>query len=257
MADTLSVIIITKNAGAVLRPCLESVRFAHEIIVLDSGSQDDTVSLAREYTDHVHINTDWQGFGTQKNRALERATGDWVLILDADERVEAALRDEILAVMGAAESPPVWEIPRLSSYCGRTMHHSGWYPDYLARLFRRGSARVSENKVHERLLYEGRPGRLKTPLRHDTHRNLEEVIDKINRYSSLGAEDYHLAGRRGGVLTAVGHGAWAFLRTYVLRAGILDGREGFILAVSIAEASYYRYLKLMYLAESRRSGKAE
>lgn len=246
MAERLSAVIITLDAGAVLRACLESVRFADEIIVLDAGSRDDTLAIARNYTDHVHVDTDWQGFGRQKNRALALASGDWVLILDADERVSPALRAEILAILAGPDSAPVWEVPRQSSFCGRVMHHAGWWPDYVARLFRRGRARLSENKVHERLLFEGRAARLGSPLLHETHRDLEEVIAKINRYSSLGAEDYLRLGRRGGLGRAIGHGLWAFLRTYCLRAGFLDGREGFILAVSLAEASYYRYLKLMY-----------
>lgn len=254
MADRLSVVIITLNAGEVLRACLESVRFAEEIIVLDAGSRDDTLAIAREYTGHVHVDTDWQGFGRQKNRALALATGDWVLVLDADERVGMTLRAEILAVLAEPASPPVWEMPRQSSYCGRVIRHSGWWPDPVARLFRRGTARLSENKVHERLLFEGRAARFKSPLLHETHRSLEEVIGKINRYSSLGAEDYARLGRRGGLGRAIGHGLWAFFRTYILRAGFLDGREGFILAVSIAESSYYRYLKLMYL---QRKGKGD
>jgi glycosyltransferase involved in cell wall biosynthesis len=257
MADTgrLSVVVITRDAGRVLRPCLESARFADEVVVLDSGSRDDTLAIAREFTPHVHVDTDWQGFGRQKNRAVDLAGGDWILILDADERVGEALREEMRRVLADPAAPPVWEMPRHSSYCGRPIRHSGWRPDYVARLFRRGAARVSENRVHERLLFEGRPGRFRAPLLHDTHRSLEEVLDKINRYSSLGAEDYAARGRRGGLGRAIGHGLWAFLRTYCLRAGFLDGREGFILAVSTAEASYYRYLKLMYRQE--RGGRTE
>lgn len=250
MAERLSVVIITLDAGGVLRDCLESVRFADEIVVLDAGSRDDTVAIAREFTDRVHVNADWPGFGIQKNRALALAGGDWVLALDADERVDAALQGEIAAAMADPAGPPVWEMPRLSSFCGRYLRHSGWWPDYVARLFRRGSARYSEALVHERLLFEGKAGRLGAPLRHLTYRSLDEMLDKLNRYSHLGAGDYLRAGRRGGLGRAIRHGLWAFLRTYLLRAGFLDGREGFMVAVANAEASYYRYLKLMYLAEA-------
>lgn len=252
MRPTLSVTIICRNEAGRIGRTLESVSFADEIVVLDSGSTDATVEIARRYTDKVHVADDWQGFGIQKNRALDLATGDWVLSLDADEWVEGDLRGEIEAVL-AAPAATVYEMPRLSRYCGRPMRHSGWWPDHVPRLFRRGAARFSESLVHERLLFDGRPGRLNAALQHDSFRNLEDVLDKVNRYSSAGAEQALARGQHAGLAKAVLRGLWAFVRTYLLRAGFLDGREGFILAVSNAEGTYYRYLKLMYLAE--RSGR--
>jgi glycosyltransferase involved in cell wall biosynthesis len=226
------------------------VSFADEIVVLDSGSTDGTVEVARRYTDQVQVSSDWPGFGPQKNRVLDLATGDWVLSLDADERVTPALAAEIQAVIATPEFD-MYELPRLSSFCGRSMRHSGWWPDYVPRLFRRGSARFSDDLVHERLVFQGASGRLKAPLLHDSFRTLDEVLGKINHYSSAGAEQALARGKRGSLGKAVGHGIWAFLRTYLLRAGFLDGREGFMLAVSSAEAVYYRYAKLMYLQERR------
>lgn len=246
MKPTLSVIIITKNEETRLEPTLRSVGFADEIIVLDSGSSDGTLELARRYTDKVEVNADWQGFGIQKNRALAQASGDWVLSVDADERVIPALRDEILAAIGNP-SADVYEVPILGSYCGREIRHSGWWPDYKPRLFRRGGIRFTQDKVHERLDYQGPLGRLHSPLQHESVRTLEEVLDKVNRYSTAGAEQAHARGKQGGLGKAVLHGVWAFLRAYVVKRGFLDGREGFILAVSSAEGTYYRYLKLMYL----------
>jgi glycosyltransferase involved in cell wall biosynthesis len=246
MMATLSVVIITKNEASLLRATLESVRFADEIVVLDSGSDDGTVELAREYTDKVFVDPVWPGFGEQKNRALAHATGDWVLSLDADERVPVELQKEISAVLAGAAAE-VYEMPRLSSFCGRDIRHSGWWPDYVARLFRRGAARFSDDKIHERLVFLGNPGRLRTPLYHLSYQTVEEVLEKVNRYSSAGAEQMAARGKRGGIGKGVVRGLWAFFRAYVLRTGFLDGREGMLLAVSTAEVTYYRYVKLYYL----------
>lgn len=243
---TLSVVVITKNEAHAIRACLESVRWADEIIVLDSGSSDGTLEICREFTPQVH-STDWPGFGPQKNRALALATGDWVLSLDADERVPDALRAEMQATMARA-AHPAYRMPRLSSYCGRFMRHSGWWPDHVTRLFRRGHARFSDDLVHERLIVDGATGTLRQHLVHHAFTDLEEVLAKVNSYSSSGALVAARRGKTGSLRKAVARGVWAFVRTYVLRAGFLDGREGFMLAVSNAEGTYYRYLKLMYLA---------
>ncbi len=246
MKPRLSVILITKNEALRLGATLDAISFADEIIVLDSGSTDGTVELARRYSDKVYVSDGWPGFGPQKNRALDLASGDWVLSLDADERVTPELAAEIQAAL-ARPRAEMYELPRSSSYCGRTIRHSGWWPDYVARLFLRGSARFSDDLVHERLLFQGAIARLKAPLQHESFRTLEEVLNKVNHYSSAGAEQALARGKQGGLGKAVSHGLWAFLRSYLLRAGFLDGREGFMLAISSAEGVYYRYLKLLYL----------
>jgi len=250
--SSLSVIIITKNEAHDIRACLESVIWADEIIVLDSGSTDNTLAIAREFTANVHSATDWQGFGVQKNRALSYATGDWVLSLDADERVSPDLRVEIEQAL-RSENRFVFTMPRLSSYCGRFIRHSGWWPDRVARLFKRGYAGFSQDLVHERLVFSEKPGLLKSPLLHITYQDLNEVIAKINHYSSLGAQNAYDKGKRGSLCRAITHGLWAFLRTYLLRAGFLDGAEGLMLAISNAEVTYYRYLKLYYLNQIKAS----
>lgn len=248
MKPRLSVIIITQNEATRLAAALESVSFADEIIVLDSGSRDGTTEVARRYTDRVFVSDDWPGFGAQKNRALSHASGDWVLSIDADECISGELRAEILQAI-ATPRADVYALPRSSSYCGRPMRHSGWWPDYVARLFRRGTTCFSDDRVHERLLFQEPPARLTAPLHHESFRTLDEVLDKVNRYSSAGAEQALARGKQGGLGKALTHAIWTFLRTYALRAGFLDGREGFMLAVSNAEGVYYRYLKLMYLQE--------
>ncbi|HSV36079.1 MAG TPA: glycosyltransferase family 2 protein [Ramlibacter sp.] len=246
MAPSLSVIVITHNESARLRACLTSVAFAREVVVVDSGSTDDTVDIARAMGARVSQTPDWPGFGPQKNRALDLATGDWVLSIDADERVTPELRDQVQAAM-ALGAFAAYEVHRRSSYCGQYMLHSGWYPDRIVRLFRRGSARFSDDLVHENLRVQGPVGRLDGELLHESYADLESVLDKLNRYSTAGARSLHAKGVKGSLGKAVGHGLWAFVRTYLVKRGFLDGRLGLALAISNAEGTYYRYLKLWLL----------
>lgn len=247
---TLAVTVITKNESKHIRHCLESVKWVDEVIVLDSGSTDDTVAICRKYTDKVFV-TDWPGFGVQKNRAIERATCDWILSIDADESVSEALRQEIERVIDQAGKRVAFQVPRRSSYCGRFMNHSGWRPDYVTRLFRRGSARFSEDLVHERLVVQGAMGRLTNPLMHMAFSDLEEVLETTNAYSSAGARMLHRRHKKGSLVGAVLHGLWSFFHTYIVQAGFLDGKEGFMLAVSNGEGTYYKYIKLMFLVERK------
>ena len=248
----LSVIVITKNEEHNIRDCLMSVAWADEIIVLDSSSTDNTLDIAREFTQKVYTSDDWQGFGIQKNRALSYATKEWVLSLDADERVSPELRIEIERVITNPNNNVAFKIPRSSNYCGRFMKHCGWWPDYVIRLFRRDAAKFSNNIVHENLVVSGRLGSLTQPLRHYAFTDLEEVLDKINRYSTAGALQKLNQGKKSSLSKAIGHGLWSFVRTFFIQAGFLDGREGFMLSVSNAEGVYYRYIKLMYLQEKNR-----
>ena len=246
----LSVIIITRDEAADIGATLASVAFADEVVVLDSGSQDDTVAIARAHGARVEQAGDWQGFGIQKNRVLALAGGEFVLSIDADECVPPALAAEIQAVLAAPGTLAGWRLPRASSYCGRVLRHGGWWPDHVLRLFRRQGARFSDDRVHERLIpTPGAIGTLQHPLQHRTYATLEEVLAKVDRYSSEGAAQANARGKRTRFSSAVGHGMWAFFRTYVLRAGFLDGAHGFMLAVSNAEATYYRYAKLWLLQQ--------
>jgi glycosyltransferase involved in cell wall biosynthesis len=240
---TLSAIVITKNEETAIRRCLESVAWADEIVVVDSGSTDRTVGICEELGAKVHRIVDWPGFGAQKNRALDLAHGDWVLSLDADEWLTPALQSEIRATVVGPADYAAYRIPRLSSFCGKFMRHSGWWPDPVLRLFRRGRARFSDDLVHEKLIVQGAVGALSQPMLHESFTSLEEVLDKVNRYSSAGAQMMVAEGRAGSLTSAVAHGAWTFMRTYFFKAGFMDGREGFILSVSNAEGVYYRYLK--------------
>ncbi len=247
----VSTIIITKNAGTMIRRCIDSVAWADETIVVDSGSTDDTAEICREMGVKFSVTSDFPGFGPQKNRALDLATGDWVVSIDADEWITPELRDEMRAAM-AKPTAAAYAVPRRSSFCGRYMKHSGWWPDHVIRLFRRDAARFSDDRAHERLLVEGVTRKLKQPLMHEAISNMDQMLGKMNLYSTASARMLHERGRQASLATAVFHGSWAFFRTYILRLGFLDGREGFILAVANAEGSYYRYVKLMLENGKRR-----
>lgn len=263
-APRLSVILITKNEAHNIEDCLRSVQgLADEIVVVDSGSTDGTVEIAQRLGARVSVTSDWPGFGIQKGRALALARGDWVLSLDADERISAPLAAEIRRVVGAAPADTTgqafvagsgaggatlagYELSRLSSFCGQWMRHGDWYPDRVLRLVRRGRSRFTEDLVHERLVVDGPVGRLAGDLLHHTMTSLDDALDKMNRYTSGRALDRVRAGKRGSLGSALGHGLWAFLRSYVVKRGFLDGRLGFVLAVYIAEGTYYRYLKMAF-----------
>jgi glycosyltransferase involved in cell wall biosynthesis len=177
---------------------------------------------------------------------LDKARGDWVLSLDADEQVSPELRAEIEQAMHNNQYDG-FEIPRLSRYCGREMKHGGWWPDYVLRLFKRESGRFSPELVHERVEVNGKIAQLTLPLLHEAFINPEEVLHKINSYSSLGARRLHDAGKKTSLSEAILKGLWTFMRTYFLKAAFLDGRQGLMLAISNAEGAYYKYLKLLEL----------
>ncbi|MDB5985621.1 MAG: glycosyltransferase involved in cell wall biosis [Nevskia sp.] len=243
----LSVVIVAYNEADNIRACLDSVAWAEQRVVVDSGSTDGTVDIARTAGAEV-LSTDWPGFGPQKNRAIQQARGRWVLSIDADERVTPELRAQIEDALSSADaSIGAFELPRRSSFCGHWMAHGGWWPDHVTRLFRNGSARFSDDAVHERLLVDGNIGRLSQPLLHYTYRTLEQALQKLDRYSTLGARQAFAAGKRATPLTAIARGGWAFFRTYFLRLGLLDGWAGLMLAAYNGHTTYYRYLKLWLL----------
>lgn len=247
---SLGIALITHNAAARLAQCLDSVSFADDIVVIDGGSTDATVDIAKAHGARVLIEREWPGFGPQKNRALDALATDWVLSIDADEVVTPELATAIQAAI-ANPRADVYAVDRLSSFCGQWIRHSGWYPDWIPRLFKRGSARFSNDLVHERLVVQtGAPvARLEGKLLHYSYEDFETVARKLDAYSTAGARQRHAAGKRGSLGMAVTRGLWAFFRTYVLRRGFLDGRSGFMIAVFNAETVYYRFLKLAHLNE--------
>ena len=246
----LSAIVITLNEAANIGECLDALAFCDERIVVDSGSSDGTVDMARGKGARVE-SRGFAGFGPQKNYALSLASGDWVLSIDADERVTPELAAAITAALADSHADG-FAFPRRSSFCGRPMRHSGWYPDYVLRLFRRGKARFDDALVHERVICDGPVKRLAPPLVHHPVQKLEDALSRMDRYSTASAAALVASGRRVSFLAGIGHGLYTFLKSYVLRLGFLDGAEGFLLAVANAEGSYYRYMKAWLATRQRK-----
>jgi len=232
MPLTLSIAIITKNEEANLARTLASVRWADEIVIVDSGSTDGTAVIAREYGAKFFVE-EWKGFGAQKNSAIAKCSGDWVLALDADEEVSPALAEEIRTLLAGQPQHDAYFLPRRNFFLGRWMRHGGYYPDPKLRLFRRGSAQFEERAVHETIRPTGTPGRLRGDLLHHAYPTLDAYIEHMNRYSALGAAQAIARGKSSRSLLAF---FWnvlvvpiaTFKYNYFLRLGFLDGREGFL-----------------------------
>jgi len=241
----LSITIIALNQEANIVPCLESAAFADEIVLVDTGSTDRTVELARGYTDRI-FTIDWRGFGATKNYALEQASGDWVFSLDTDERVPEGLRDEILAVVHNNGPLAGYRIPRKNYFCGRWVRRAGWYPDLTLRLFRRDRGRFWEREVHEEVLVDGPVGELKTPLEHYSYNSVSEYVARMDRYAFLAAKELVKRGRR----PYAGELLWrpfiTFIKRYFMQLGLLEGLTGYTLAVL---SSMYTFLKYYYLRQ--------
>lgn len=242
---TLSIVIVAKNEARNIADCVASASFADEVLVLDSGSTDRTATLAAQAGARV-VQTDWPGYGPQVARGFGLATGAWVLSLDADERIGDALRGEILAAL-RSDAFDGYRIPRLSEFCGRFIHHSGWRPDHTLRLGRRAVSGFTDHFLHAHMTVDGRIGDLSHDIVHHSYPDVHDVLEKLDRYSSGNARDMLAAGKSAGVGKAVVHGLFAFLRTYFFRLGFLDGQHGLMLAVYNAEYTYYKYIKLMFL----------
>lgn len=248
----LSVTVITKNEEDRLPRCLDSVKdLADEIIVLDSGSSDNTVAIAKQYTEQVFV-TDWPGYGLQKQRALEMARGVWVLAIDADEVLTPELQNEISAILKNKPDEVGYKLPWAVTIFGKTLKHgrSGRAP---LRLFRREGARFSPDEVHETvLLPPGRVTTLKGKLLHYTHRDFGHTLYKNADYAWLGAKKRYRLGKKGGLFGASLRGILVFLQVYFLRLGFLDGRVGFLMAVIYSQVSFNKYAGLWTLYRSEK-----
>ncbi len=242
----LSVVLITKNEAENLEACLHSVSWADEIVVLDSGSTDGTIEIARRFTDKVYINADWQGFGPQRQRAQEKASGDWIFFIDADERVTPELKNEIHAILELDDRQKIYAVPRLSWAFGSFLRHSGWYPDYVVRIYPRNRTGYDNAVIHEKVIFSEDLSEvfLHGDLLHYTFRDLEHWVNKTARYASAWAEDRHLKGKKGSVGAAIGHAIGFFCTAFFLRRGFLDGRAGLILALLGAYSRLLKYTDL-------------
>ncbi len=243
----LSVIVITQNEAKNIKACLASVSFADEVIVVDSGSTDGTQEIARSMGAAVHQTSDWPGFGPQKNRALDLVQFPWALSLDADERVTSDLAEKIRQVV-LSDVGTAYEIPRLTQFCGQWIRHSGWTPDYVLRLFKRGSARFSDDLVHERVVLDsGEPIRLTSPLLHFSYPTPSHYWRKLEQYSQAWAQQRFARGQKTSMVRAGLAGVAAFLRSYIFQFGFLDGAMGFAVCSMQAQAAFGKYFHLYCL----------
>ncbi len=242
----LSVVVITKNAATQLGACLESASFADELLVVDAASNDGTAELAARHGARVLQRTEWEGFGRQKQFAVEAARHNWVLCLDADERVSERLQMSIVATLGAPAAQ-AYAMPRCNRFMARWLRHGEGYPDWSLRLFDRRNARWSDDPVHEKVLTDAPAARLEGDLLHDSAENLSGYLDKQNRYTSMQAEALFRAGKRAGPAQLVLSPALRFVKFYFLRLGFLDGIAGLVHIAIGCGNSFHKYAKLMEL----------
>jgi len=244
------VVLIAQDAALQLEECLASAAFADEIVLVDSGSTDATRDIAQRHGARV-VAKQWLGFGRQKQFAVEQARHDWVLCLDADERISTQLRASIEHAL-AAPAAPVYRMARCNRFLGRWLRHGEGYPDWSPRLFDRRSARWSDDPVHEKVLYAVTPGTLQGDLLHESAEDLVRYLDKQNRYTTLAAEQLYERGRSAGAFDLLASPVVRFFKFYVLRLGFLDGLAGLVHIGIGCMSSYLKYAKLI---ELRRAGK--
>lgn len=250
----LSVAIITKNEEENLRACLQSLTFARQIVVVDSGSQDATLSIAAEFGCEIY-NENWRGFGPQKQLAIDKCRESWILVLDADERIPPETAEVIKAVItfsGVKEAG--FSFPRKNYFQGRWIKHAGWWPDRIVRLFRKKTGSMTAAAVHEAVVVNGLIGVLEVPIEHCTESRLSKIIQKIDKYSTLGAEEAFKEGKRSSIVAAFLRAFFTFFQDYFFRWGLLDGLPGLTLAVTDSVNKFFKYAKLNELNKISRSG---
>lgn len=242
----LSAIVITRNEEANLERCLRSVDWADEIIVVDSGSTDKTVEIAKSFSATV-FNPEWKGFGPGKQYALEQASGDWIISIDADEEVSFTLKGEIIELIKEEPEYSGYCIPRKTQFLGKWILHSGWYPDYVLRLFRKSAGRFTPALVHEKVELNGPAGRLNNPLLHYSYPTLEDYVRKLDHYSTLRAAELFQAGKRCTVYCLTVKPVLSFFRKLIFQSGWRDGWEGFLIASLTSAGTLLKYAKLRSL----------
>lgn len=246
----LSAVLITRNAASQLPACLAALEFCDDIVVIDSGSDDDTVAVARQHGARV-IQRDWSGFGPQKQFAVEQARNDWVLCVDADERVSDELRAAIVAEL-AAPRYDAYRFPRCNRFMGRYLRHGEGYPDWSLRLFDRRRARWSDDAVHEKVLADSEVGTLRGDLLHDSAETLEHYLAKQDRYTTLAAEEALARGKRATLVHLVLSPLVRFVKFYIVRFGFLDGLPGLTHILIGCRNSYMKYAKMRAITAERR-----
>jgi glycosyltransferase involved in cell wall biosynthesis len=236
----LTVTVITRDEAANIEGCLASVAWADEVVVVDSGSTDETVGIARRHATRVEVRP-WPGYGAQRNYAASIASHDWILSIDADERVPPELAAEIQALLASEPERRGYRMPRVTWYLGRWMRGTDWYPDYQLRLYDRRAGQWNDRRVHESITLHGEPGLLHHDLQHFGYRDISHHLSTIDRYTTLAAEQWAEDGRRASLAGVILHPPFAFLRNYVLKRGFTQGAAGFVVSVL---NSYYVFLKM-------------
>ncbi|MCX8069566.1 MAG: glycosyltransferase family 2 protein [Thermodesulfovibrionales bacterium] len=244
--NKLSVAIITKNEEDRIEDCLKSLSFADEIVILDSESTDRTVEIARRYKCNVYVEK-WEGFGSHKNKAIAKCQNKWILILDADERIPKETADKILKILLSPDAD-AYSFPRKNYFKDKWIRYSGWWPDRVVRLFNKDKSIMKDLLVHESVITTGKIIDLDTPIIHKSVRDIEHIINKVNLYSSLGANDLFNKGKKVSLMTVFLKTIAAFLKLYVIKRGFLDGYEGFVISYSHSVYTCYKYLKLWELS---------
>ncbi len=239
----LSVVIITHNEEDNIKECLESVQWAADVVVVDSDSTDKTEEICRAFEVHF-IKEPWKGFALQKNSAIEKATQNWILSLDADERVTPELKKEIISVLESANPKDGYFIARKNFFLGRWIKRCGWYPDYNLRLFQKGKGLFGIREVHEAVKLDGVAGHLEFPMEHHTYKSLEDFMKRLDRYSTLAAQEMLKEKKTYSILHIVFRPIFTFISMYFLRLGFLEGYYGFILSVLYAFYTFLKYIKL-------------
>ena len=242
----LSVALIVKNEEENLPDCLRSVAFARQIVVVDSGSEDETLRIASDFGCEVFTEA-WRGFGPQKQFAIEKCREAWTLVLDADERIPPETAHVIRQIVGSPDAAAGYSFPRKNFFQGRWIRHAGWWPDRVVRLFKNGHGRMTGAAVHEAVAVDGAVEPLDVPIMHLTESRLGPILRKIDRYSTLGAQEAFAAGRRSSVWSAILRAKVTFFQDYLLRGGFLDGPQGLTLAVTDAVNKFFKYAKLSEL----------
>lgn len=248
----ISATIITFNEERNVARVIESLRCCDEILVLDSGSNDRTVEIATKLGARV-VECSWHGYAAQKNMAAKLATYDWVLSLDADESLSEALEAEIWQIKKNGPKFDGYTVPRLAQYLGRWILHSGWYPDRKVRLFNKHKARWVGDFVHESVKLEGSVGHLSANVLHFTCDSLSEHLRSMDRYTTLAAQEMVSRGETAGLARLMFDPPWTFLRTYILKAGFLDGPEGLAIAYMAALYNFLKYAKAQHMSPGRKS----
>jgi len=243
---TVSAVLIVKDEALILAECLASLDWADEIIVLDGGSDDDSVAIAGNFTGKVFVEPDWQGFGAQRQRAQQHASGEWIFMIDADERVTPELQQEIQAAVADNQQQHLYLMPILPWCFGRFIRHSGWYPAHKIRLYPRLKARYGDDRIHEKLILNDGMQKhwLKGDLLHFTYRDMKHYLVKSASYADEWAQERQQQGQQASLFQAITHGAGCFIKMYLVKRGFLDGAQGLLLAALSAHSTFVKYADL-------------